>query len=151
MSKNNTERVSMIKSLVEDKDGIWMSGINNNTSIALLQKSLDMVWCRQQATLNNIANSDTPGYKSKSIEFESLLKTAIGGGKTDKAMIENINKVTPRVIEDKTTSTKSDGNNVALDAENIELSRTQLQYEYLANSLSSQISRLKYVINEGKG
>jgi flagellar basal-body rod protein FlgB len=124
---------------------------NTSGSIALLQKSLDLVWCRQQMTLNNIANSDTPGYKSKSVEFETLLKSAMGGGaKTEKEMAERIRSVSPRIVKNSSTSARADGNNVDLDAENIELARTQLQYQYLANSLTSQINRLKYVINEGK-
>jgi flagellar basal-body rod protein FlgB len=124
---------------------------NTSGSIALLQKSLDLVWCRQQMTLNNIANSDTPGYKSKSVEFETLLKSAMGGrAKTEKEMAERIRSVSPRIVKNSSTSARADGNNVDLDAENIELARTQLQYQYLANSLTSQINRLKYVINEGK-
>ncbi|MEA4832002.1 MAG: flagellar basal body rod protein FlgB [Oscillospiraceae bacterium] len=128
-----------------------MSAAADNVNIALLQKSLDLVWYKQQATQNNIANHDTPGYKRKSVEFEDLLKSVLDSKTgSEEELVSEIYKIMPGISEDKSTSAKEDGNNVDLEQENIELAKEQLQYEYLANSLTSQINRLKYVINEGK-
>lgn len=44
---------------------------------ALLQKALDGTWQRQKAIANNIANHETPGYKSISVEFEHALKNEL--------------------------------------------------------------------------
>ena len=129
-----------------------MSGIYNGVSMTLLQKSLDAVWYRQQVISNNIANAETPGYKSKKVEFENLLYSAIdSAGRSEGEILNLITNLEPQLVESNLTSTKEDGNNVDADSENIELARAQLQYEYLTNALSSQISRLKYVINEGRG
>ena len=38
--------------------------------IALTEKTLDLLWGRQNITVNNIANVDTPNYKSKYLTFE---------------------------------------------------------------------------------
>ena len=46
-----------------------MSGIYGN-GVALTEKVLDYLWGRQQITLNNITNNDTPGFKSQYITFE---------------------------------------------------------------------------------
>ena len=51
-----------------------MSGNFGGIGTELLIKSLDAVWLRQRVISNNIANSETPGYKSKTVEFESLLR-----------------------------------------------------------------------------
>lgn len=128
-----------------------MSGIINGASIELLQKSMDAIWLRQQAIMNNIANSDTPGYKSKKVEFESLLELALKGAKSEDEILSKIREIKPEIVTDTTTTTREDGNNVDLDRENVELARTQIQYEYLTHILSSHINRLKYVINEGRG
>jgi flagellar basal-body rod protein FlgB len=128
-----------------------VSGIINGASIELLQKSMDAIWLRQQAIMNNIANSDTPGYKSKKVEFESLLELALKGAKSEDEILSKIREIKPEIVTDTTTTTREDGNNVDLDRENVELARTQIQYEYLTHILSSHINRLKYVINEGRG
>ncbi|MEA4921222.1 MAG: flagellar basal body rod protein FlgB [Clostridiaceae bacterium] len=126
--------------------------MNGDISIALLQKSLDAVWYRQSVTLNNIANSETPGYKSKSVEFESMLKSAITSGAGSKGkLVSEISDLEPRLTENKGTSAKEDGNNVNLEAENVSLAKQQLQYMYTTAALSAHINRIKYVITEGKG
>ena len=51
-----------------------MQSISTDNSIALMQKSLDALWLRQQAISDNIANQDTPGYKNKTVTFEGLLQ-----------------------------------------------------------------------------
>lgn len=118
--------------------------------IFLLQKSLDAVWLRQRVISNNIANAETPGYKSKSVRFEELLADLVGKGSVDsEKFIAAVEKLEPRIIENRATSTGEDGNNVDLDKENIELARAQLQYEYLVTSLNSQLNRMKYAINGG--
>ncbi|HHX71903.1 MAG TPA: flagellar basal body rod protein FlgB [Clostridiales bacterium] len=129
-----------------------MYGLSSDVGIALLQKSLDAVWFRQTVTLNNIANNDTPGYKSKSVEFSGLLKSALTKkGDNKEELLNALSDVRPKMVENKTTSARADGNNVDLDAENVALAKEQIQYQYLTASLSSHISRLRHVINEGKG
>ena len=49
-----------------------MSGIYGN-GIMLTEKVLDFLWGRQTVTLNNIANVDTPGFKSRYVTFEDEL------------------------------------------------------------------------------
>lgn len=122
----------------------------NRTSMEFLLKGLDAVWLRQKVISNNIANSETPGYKRLNVEFEDLLKNLVEGNYNDLEKLKNaIESIEPTVTEDSATSTRLDGNNVVMDKENIELARAQLQYDYLVSSLSSQISRLKYAINGG--
>lgn len=58
-----------------------MSGFYGN-GIALTEKVLDYLWGRQNITLNNIANDDTPGFKSQQVTFEDeLIRKLQGAGK----------------------------------------------------------------------
>lgn len=128
-----------------------MSNYLNGISLNVLQKSLDSVWLRQQVISNNIANAETPGYKCKSVEFESLLSNLINSNYSDIDSVKNaIDNIEPNLIENNTSSNREDGNNVNLDLENIELARAQIQYNYLVKSLTSQVNRLKYAINGGR-
>ena len=38
--------------------------------LLLGEKTLDSLWMRQNLTMNNIANVDTPGFKSQYMTFE---------------------------------------------------------------------------------
>ena len=53
-----------------------MSEIYGN-GIALTEKVLDFLWQRQTVSLNNVANVDTPGFKSQYITFEEELGNRI--------------------------------------------------------------------------
>ena len=46
-----------------------MEGIYGN-GVALSEKVLDYLWGRQSVALNNVANVDTPGFKSQYVTFE---------------------------------------------------------------------------------
>lgn len=121
----------------------------NGVSFSTLQKSLDAVWLRQRVISNNIANVETPGYKSKSVDFEQQLQRALKNTSSTsvKRIVENVDI---RINEERATSTDETGNNVVLDREQIELARAQLQYDYLVTALNSEINRLKYAINSGR-
>jgi len=125
--------------------------ILNNTSYAVMQKSLDAVWLRQQVIADNIANIDTPGYKSKTVQFEALLKQALAG---DSGRLEEMAAASvlpePQILESAGSAIRADGNNVDVDGENIQLVRTQLQYEYMTRKISDEFSRLRYAISEGR-
>ncbi|MEA4896645.1 flagellar basal body rod protein FlgB [Bacillota bacterium Meth-B3] len=129
-----------------------MSNFLNPTSMSLLEKKMDVVWMRQQVISDNIANAATPGYKRKTLEFESLLEGSLNGASGNRrAMEEAVNEVQPRVVEHRDTTAREDGNNVDEDFENVEMVRAYTEYSYLMTSLNAQVRRMKYVLTEGRG
>jgi len=129
--------------------------IGDSITTSLYQKALDGTWQRQKAISNNIANAETPGYKALKVSFEDTLKSEVqkiqanstaGGAKN----LASMNDSDIRVDTMNTTSNRQDGNNVNLDAENVEMSKTGMQYYYLVRGLTDTYSRLKYAISEGK-
>ncbi len=129
-----------------------MGDFLNNASMELLEKKLDAVWMRQQVIAGNLANAATPGYKSKSLEFESLLERRLSGsGESDRSVLDALNRTQPQVIRQEGTTAREDGNNVDQEKESVEMVRALIEYNYLVNSMSSQISRMKYVVTEGRG
>lgn len=124
----------------------------NNINLNLLKKGLDGLWLRQQATMENIANYSTPGYKSKFVDFESFLKSNLENtdNKNTSQINEQINTSNVAIEENDNLSMRLDGNNVDLEKENLQLAQTQLQYMYTVSEINSYFSKLKSVISEGK-
>lgn len=117
-------------------------------TITMMGRSLDYLWKKQEITLDNIANIDTPGYKRKSVEFEDLfrrkLTTAAQTGKREdvRQAIQN----TPDMVVKDDTSVRADKNGVNADVEYTELTRTALQYQYLVQSVNADFTRYRSVI-----
>ena len=125
-----------------------MSGIYGN-GVSLTEKMLDFLWTRETVTLNNIANDDTPGFKSQYITFEEELKErlseASSSGSPRKSVAQAIDSSKLRVHTTRSETTRLDGNNVDMDQEQIQLVRTAYEYQYMLNSLNNDFSRLKNV------
>lgn len=131
--------------------------IGDSITSAILQKALDGTWQRQRAISNNIANHETPGYKAIKVDFENSLDQEIrkleNSIPTKEKIIEGLETLKGseiNVFSDNSTSNRADGNNVDLDLENIEMAKTQIQYQYLTRSMTDMFSRLRYAISEGK-
>ena len=116
-----------------------------------MNKDLDGLWARQQEISDNIANVETPGYKSKSVSFEDQLKALLSDSSANNSeTIDNIKNTQPQITVSDDKTSRLDGNNVDTEKENIELARTQLNYMYSLRELSDYFSRLRYAITDGK-
>ncbi len=124
--------------------------------VNLLQKSLDATWMRQEVIAQNIANADTPDYKSKHLEFESLFRQAIedsGRPNTTKPKPGHIAintsdplEVNPVLVTENWHTMRMDGNNVDIDQEMVELSENTIQYNALVGQVNSELARLKLAV-----
>ncbi|MGI6751290.1 MAG: flagellar basal body rod protein FlgB [Anaerovoracaceae bacterium] len=125
----------------------------DGATLAIMQKAMDGVWQRQRAVSNNIANYETPGYKAIKVDFESTLKKQIKRMNPDMSRGEIAEKIASSPVNVYTYdafTNRLDGNNVDLDLENVEMAKMQIQYQYLARSMSDMFSRMRYAISEGK-
>ena len=126
-----------------------MFGFYGN-GITLTEKMLDFLWGRQTVTLNNIANDDTPGFKSQYISFENILgqklKDASAGWRPMKQVEQAINSTRASLHSTRAESTRLDGNNVDMDQEQVDLARTALEYQYMVASIGNDISRLQSAV-----
>lgn len=52
--------------------------------INVLDKAADASWLRETAIMNNLANTDTPGYKRQEVDFESVLQRELGPPNTQR-------------------------------------------------------------------
>lgn len=131
--------------------------IGDSAMSSVLQRALDGTWQRQKAIANNIANSETPGYKAINVSFEESLQSEVQklSGKMDSRQefdkgLKDIKNAEIDSYSDYSTSERADGNNVNMDAENVDMAKTQIQYSYLTRSMTDMFSRLRYAVSEGK-
>lgn len=118
-------------------------------SISMSSKALDFLWAKEVVINNNLANVDTPGYKTKYVTFEDeyqkRLKLARATGSNASRTRSIIENSTYTVNENESIA-RLDENNVNADAEEVEMARSQLQYQYILQAINMDFSRLRSVI-----
>jgi flagellar basal-body rod protein FlgB len=104
-----------------------------------LESFLQMTSAREQTIAGNMANVDTPGYKTRDVNFQQTLFNAVNGGM----------ELTPVVRKVGGLLERPDGNNVDLDRESMELAQTQLQYALGTQLVKSQFHEILSAIKGG--
>lgn len=120
----------------------------------VMEKALDAMWQRWRTISDNVTNATTPGYKRKVVNFEESLRAALEEADSKSNLRDKfsiLDDVRPMVVEDRLTTMNVDGNNVDIDKEYVELTKTAEQYEYLQRLLNDNYARLRYAITEGRG
>jgi flagellar basal-body rod protein FlgB len=110
-----------------------IDGITNQ-----LERYMDLLSARQKLVASNIANIDTPGYKTKDIDFQFEFLNAAASGQG------------PNVLEAPGLVTKSDGNNVSLDREARLLAENALRFSVAASLMKSELKSVESAIKEGQ-
>ena len=117
-------------------------------TIAMSQKSLDFLWKQQEVLALNIANVETPGYKTKMVSFEDEYRKRLQAASQTK----NTSKIRQAIDEadclvySRDDSGRVDENNVNADVENTKIARSTLHYQYLLQSVSNDIKRFQSVV-----
>jgi flagellar basal-body rod protein FlgB len=107
-----------------------------------VEQFLDLVTFRQELISSNLANVDTPGYRTQDVDFDAEIRRAqqrLGGA-----------PVSPHVLEIRGLIERPDGNNVSLERETLAMAQVQLQYRTGVELLRNQIHLVQSAINEGK-
>ena len=128
-------------------------------TIGALNTSLNLRLTNQNVISGNIANADTPGYKSKTMEFEGALRDALGVGmqlapaETNPKHIvhRSTDAVDPEIYDDPNGVESLDGNTVDRSEQMAKMAENQLLYDASAEMLKKKLGMLKYAISEGGG
>jgi flagellar basal-body rod protein FlgB len=98
---------------------------------------MNMVSMRQKLVASNIANADTPGYKTRDLDFQAAFRSALDGG-------------SPQAQDVPALPTKNDGNNVDLDREARLLAENAMRFNVAATIMRSSLNQVKEAIQGGK-
>jgi flagellar basal-body rod protein FlgB len=103
-----------------------------------LEKYMDLLATRQRLVASNIANAETPGYKTKDIDFSREFRSLTEGA-------------SPAVVEAGGLETRNDGNNVSLDREARLLAENAMRFNIASGLLRTQLRTVRNAIQEGRG
>lgn len=102
-----------------------------------LERYMDLLSVRQKLVASNVANADTPGYKTKDIDFQGELQ-------------RHMENTPAETVDVKNLQTRNDGNNVNVDREARLLSENAIRFQMASQLMKSQIRAVKSAIQEGK-
>ena len=122
---------------------------------------MDRLSQRHKIVASNIANIDTPGYKTKDITFNATMdeltaeRSSYYEEKLRTTRERHINFAEPHlpmgmVFEPKGLIERADKNNVDIDREMTKLNETSFGYSMITQMLRGKYHKLTNSINEGK-
>lgn len=86
-----------------------------------LGKYLDLAVSEVKLTAANMANLDTPGYRTQGFDFEAEMHKALG-------TLDGFNPQPVHVQDVEGLISRPDGNNVSMDREGLHLAEAQLKF-----------------------
>jgi flagellar basal-body rod protein FlgB len=130
-----------------------MSIIDTATTEALSQ-FLDVDVARYKLIASNLANIDTPGYRTRDLDFRAELRRAreqervseeFDGGVPSYAAYAPLPRRVRGLLE------RPDGNNISVERETLLLADAQMKYNLGVQLLKDEFHTLSQAINSGGG
>jgi flagellar basal-body rod protein FlgB len=104
---------------------------------ANLSRYMDLLSARQKLVTSNIANADTPGYRTQDVDFQFEFMSLTKG-------------LEPQTIEPQGLTEKPDGNNVSMDREARLLAENDIRFNLASTLVRGQLKQIRDAIDEGK-
>lgn len=114
-----------------------------------LESFLRLTSAREKIISANMANVDTPGYRTEDIDFQAELGRAMSVEAGDERNAAGGMRMEPAVREVPGLVERADGNNVDLDREALVLSEVQLQYQLGIQLIRDRFHQVLSAINGG--
>jgi flagellar basal-body rod protein FlgB len=109
---------------------------------------------RQSVAAGNLANLDTPGYKTREASFSDALDDELGGAAMWRTNARHLAGVEGQagatVTEVEGLASRRDGNNVQLDRELLALAKTSSDFSEAQTALAAKFRLVRYAISEGR-
>ncbi len=110
-----------------------------------LNRYLDLSSLELKVTAQNMANVDTPGYRTEGFDFASEMSRSLesvgAGGTGESSQPPALGRV-DGLLE------RPDGNNVSMDREGMKMAEAQLQFRTGVELLKHEFSRVEDAIRE---
>ena len=117
-----------------------------NNSMLMMERSMDFLWTKQTAILDNIANIETPNYKAKYVTFEETLQQKLNSANGNVGQIRNaLENTSASVYTAVNEQARADGNGVDMNEQSVELARNAFQQQHVYNAISTELSLLRTV------
>ena len=120
-----------------------------HNSLLMLEKSMDFLWAKQTAILDNISNAETPNYKTKVVTFEENLREKLEEAqqsRTPRIAVREALEQSRISVTEAQEATRMDENGVNVVEQSVELARNAYQLQFVYSAISSDLSALRTAI-----
>jgi flagellar basal-body rod protein FlgB len=130
--------------------------VSDAAIMAALGRQLTRAVQRQSVAAGNLANIDTPGYRTQEVRFADALDEQLGATEGLRATsARHFGAGGPgheprEVAETSGLASRRDGNNVQLDRELLSLTRAGGEFSAAQTMLAAKFRLVRYAINEGR-
>jgi flagellar basal-body rod protein FlgB len=135
-----------------------LSALFNGTTIPVLEQVVNFAQARHEVLSGNIANMDTPGYRTKDLNtevFQSQLRKAIDAGRRDSqggGLAHGRISLGDHKFSSVRDSLKSilhhDDSNVSVEQQVTQLAKNQMQHNMAMSVLNNQFQLMESAISE---
>jgi flagellar basal-body rod protein FlgB len=112
-----------------------------------LGRYLDLASNQLKLTAGNMANIDTPGYKTQGFDFEQEFARQL----SDTGVQSELMAMEPPVTSVEGLVARPDGNNVSMDREGMQLAKAQLKFKLGTELLKGEFSSVMSAIHSVDG
>ena len=106
---------------------------------ANLERYLDLLSTRQKLVASNIANANTPGYRTRDLDFHFEFMSQAAEDAHPQ----------PNIMEPEGLEGRNDGNNVSMDREARLLAENTMRFNFASNLMRGQLKMIRSAIQEG--
>jgi flagellar basal-body rod protein FlgB len=125
--------------------------IRPDNTINFAKDALNGLAVRQELIAQNLANVDTPGYRAQGVNFETVLKRAADAPLIKPLqtrsghMASLVSSSSVRIAPRRGGTLRADGNNVDIDLELTDLTKTGVNFQALSQIVSKKLLLLKSI------
>ena len=134
--------------------------IEFDATIQMLSRSLDLLTTRHEVLAANVANSETPGYKARDLDFREVLKAMVKGERGEASMKTTNRLHLPgggaagasdmgKIVFRPGGLVGYDRNTVSLESEMADLALNAIEYNTNVQIITKKLQMLRYAIDEG--
>lgn len=118
------------------------------SGVDLVNKAINATLLKKEIISQNISNVDTPNYKRRDVDFESVLLKEIQNHGKENVDLDNLQ---PKIYTDyEKSSYRMDGNNVDIEVERSAETKVELRYNTLVTRITSQLNRMETILQNLK-
>ena len=127
--------------------------INDAAIVSALRRQMTVLAARQVVAAGNLANVNTPGYRSKEVSFDSALDEQLSSAgqlaTTSSGHLPGSGSG-PAVHDTADLAARRDGNNVQIDRELLAMSRASGEFAAAQTALAAKFRLVRYALNDGR-
>ncbi len=128
-----------------------MPEISDAAIIAALGRQLNNAVAKQTVAASNLANLETPGYRTRDVSFDDALDSQLNAmRRTSDRHLGGPTPDSQQTSETAGLQSRRDGNNVQVDRELLALTRAAGDFSRAQTALTAKFRLVRYAINEGR-